>query len=96
VLRMRKEPDEWRCASLPPSRVDQEVDVSRHKYKVGQVVDFAQPRLALPTVRGQYEIVRLLPSDGSQFQYRIKAAGESFERMAKESQLTPPSSDDEG
>jgi len=69
--------------------------MARHKFKVGQVVDFAQPRLAMPTVRGQYEIVRLLPSDGSQFQYRIKARGELFERIAKESQLSRPSSDKE-
>jgi hypothetical protein len=39
--------------------------------------------------------VRLLPSDGAQFQYRIKAVGESFERTAMESQLSRPSSDDE-
>lgn len=62
--------------------------MARHKFKVGEVVDFNQRRLALPTVRGRYEIVRLLPSDGSQFQYRIKACGESFERMAQESQLS--------
>jgi hypothetical protein len=68
--------------------------MARHKFKVGQVVDFAQARLALPAVHGLYEIVRLLPSDGAQFQYRIKATGESFERMAKEGQLTLQSSDD--
>jgi len=70
--------------------------VARHKFKVGQVVDFAEPRLAMPTVRGRYEIVCLLPSDGSQMQYRIKAVGESLERMAKEGQLSRAFSDDEG
>ena len=69
--------------------------MARHKFKVGQVVDFSQPRLALPTVRGGYEIVRLLPSDGSEFQYRIKAAGESFERIAKESELSRETSESE-
>ena len=69
--------------------------MARHKSKVGQVVDFVQPRLALLTVHGLYEIVRLLPSDGAQFQYRIKAASEPFERMAKEGQLTLQSSDGE-
>jgi len=68
--------------------------VARHKFKVGQIVDFSQPRLSLPAVRGQYEIVRLLPSDGSEFQYRIKA-GESFERIAKESELSRGSSESE-
>jgi hypothetical protein len=31
--------------------------------------------------------VRLLPSDGDDYQYRIKNPGEAFERVAKESQL---------
>ena len=36
---------------------------------------------------GTYKIVKLLPSDGDDYQYRIKSAGEAFERVAKESQL---------
>ena len=93
------EEEEYRkgCARLPLRRVDQEADVARHKFKVGEVVDFSQRRLALPTVRGRYEIVRLLPSDGSQFQYqyRIKAPSESFEGMAQKSQLSQGSSESE-
>jgi hypothetical protein len=38
-------------------------------------------------VDGSYEIVKLLPSDGEDYQYRIKSASEAFERVAKESQL---------
>jgi hypothetical protein len=34
-----------------------------------------------------YQIVRLLPSDGDDYQYRIKSPSEAFERVAKESQL---------
>jgi len=34
-----------------------------------------------------YQIVKLLPSDGEDYQYRIKSANEAFERVAKESQL---------
>lgn len=36
---------------------------------------------------GTYRVVKLLPSDGEDYQYRIKSAGEAFERVAKESQL---------
>ena len=36
---------------------------------------------------GTYRIVRLLPSEGDEYQYRIKSATEAFERVAKESQL---------
>jgi hypothetical protein len=31
--------------------------------------------------------LKLLPSDGSDYQYRIKSPAEAFERVAKESQL---------
>ena len=68
--------------------------MARHKFSVGQVVHFVGPRLSMPTV-GRYEIMRLLPFDGSQFQYRIKGVGQSFERIATEGQLSRPSSDDE-
>jgi hypothetical protein len=34
-----------------------------------------------------YEVVRLLPSDGSDYQYRIKNRSEAFERVVRESQL---------
>jgi hypothetical protein len=36
---------------------------------------------------GTYQIVKLLPSDGDDYQYRIKSTSEAFERVAKESQL---------
>jgi hypothetical protein len=36
---------------------------------------------------GSYRIVKLLPSDGEDYQYRIKSTEEAFERVAKESQL---------
>ena len=36
---------------------------------------------------GTFKIVKLLPPEGDEHQYRIKSAGEAFERVAKESQL---------
>jgi hypothetical protein len=39
------------------------------------------------TANDIYRIVKLLPSDGEDYQYRIKSANEAFERVAKESQL---------
>jgi len=38
---------------------------------------------------GIYQVVKLLPSDGDDYQYRIKSSAEAFERVAKESQLDP-------
>jgi hypothetical protein len=40
-------------------------------------------------VNSTYEVVKLLPSDGADYQYRIKSSTEAFERVAKESQLDP-------
>ena len=40
-----------------------------------------------PGASGTYKVVKLLPSDGDYYQYRIKNPGEAFERVAKESQL---------
>jgi hypothetical protein len=36
---------------------------------------------------GVYEVVRLLPTEGDEQQYRIKSATEPHERVAKQSQL---------
>jgi hypothetical protein len=35
-----------------------------------------------------YKILRLLPAEGSDLLYRIKAVGEAFERVAKERELS--------
>jgi hypothetical protein len=36
---------------------------------------------------GVYEVVRLLPTEGDEQQYRIKSMTEPHERVAKQSQL---------
>lgn len=58
-----------------------------HKFRVGQTVFYTSSPITRPGASGSYEVVRLLPSDGDDYQYRIKHAGEAFERVAKESQL---------
>jgi hypothetical protein len=58
-----------------------------HKYRVGQTVFYTSSPISRPGATGSYEVVRLLPSDGEDYQYRIKNPGEAFERVAKESQL---------
>jgi len=39
------------------------------------------------TADGSFKVVKLLPPDGDEHQYRIKNTEEAFERVAKESQL---------
>jgi hypothetical protein len=62
-----------------------------HKYKVGQAVDLTPGRWGFPASAREYKILRLLPSEGGELLYRIKSAAETFERVAKESELAPRS-----
>jgi hypothetical protein len=62
--------------------------MAHHKFKVGQLVDFAPSRPGVATSGRQYEIMQLLPADGGEFQYRVKSKAEAFERVAKERELT--------
>jgi hypothetical protein len=59
----------------------------KHKYAVGETVYFTASNVARPAASGTYEVIRLLPTDGDDCQYRIKNSTEAFERVAKESQL---------
>ena len=62
--------------------------MAHHKFKIGQLVDFAPSRPGVPTSGRQYEVVRLLPVEAGEFLYRVKGKGETFERVARESELS--------
>ena len=62
--------------------------MTRHKFKVGQAVAFAPSKSGMPTSGRPYEIVRLLPIESGELLYRVKSKGETFERVAKESELS--------
>jgi hypothetical protein len=64
-----------------------EISVSAHKYQVGETVYYTSPTFGRAAATGSYTVVKLLPSEGDDYQYRIKSSGEAFERVAKESQL---------
>jgi len=59
----------------------------RHKFPIGSTVYFTASNVSRPAASGTYEIIRLLPTEGDDCQYRIKSSTEAFERVAKESQL---------
>ena len=61
--------------------------ILRHKFPVGTLVFFTASNVARPAASGTYEVIRLLPTEGDDCQYRIKSSTEAFERVAKESQL---------
>jgi hypothetical protein len=62
--------------------------MAHHKFKVGQLVDLASPGPGVATSGRQYEILRLLPANGGELQYRLKSRAEPFERVAMESELS--------
>jgi hypothetical protein len=62
----------------------------KHKFPVGSTVYFTASNISRPAASGTYEVIRQLPSDGDDCQYRIKSSTEAFERVAKESQLARP------
>jgi hypothetical protein len=70
--------------AAPPSPLS---TLRTHRFSVGQTVSYTSSPITRPGASGSYKVVRLLPSDGDDYQYRIKNPGEAFERVAKESQL---------
>jgi hypothetical protein len=66
------------------------MQMARHRYKVGQSVEFSPGRLAPPASSREYKILRLLPFEHGDLLYRIKSTAETCERVAKESELSQP------
>ena len=75
--------------SSPPMQpiVAHDLPLRAHKYQVGETVYYTSPTFGRAAATGSYTVVKLLPSEGDDYQYRIKSSGEAFERVAKESQL---------
>ena len=75
--------------SSPPMQpvAAHEIALKSHKYQVGEMVYYTSPTFGRAAATGSYTVVKLLPSEGDDYQYRIKSSGEAFERVAKESQL---------
>ena len=59
----------------------------KHKFSVGQTVRFTHGGYLSVAAREDFKVTRLLPIEGVECEYRIKCAGEPFERVARESQL---------
>lgn len=76
-------------APSPPVQPKDAISLPRrmHKYQVGEMVYYTSPSFGRAAATGSYTVVKLLPSEGDDYQYRIKSSGEAFERVAKESQL---------
>jgi hypothetical protein len=64
-----------------------EDDLSDHKFKVGQSVQYTSGPYGRGGQSGVYKVTQLLPPEGDDRQYRIKSPSEPHERVVKESQL---------
>src|SRR6059036_2463648 len=62
----------------------------KHKYSVGETVYFTASNVARPAASGTYEVIRLLPTDGDDCQYRIKSSTEAFSGWPRKVSSTFP------
>jgi hypothetical protein len=60
-----------------------------HGFAIGQSVELTPGRLDGNVPRGTYTILRLLPNDASDREYRVRNARDGHERVVRESQLRP-------
>ncbi len=61
--------------------------MASHRFKAGQTVFLSPSAFDLRGPRGIFEIVRPLPADGDDNQYRVKSTVDGHERVVRESQL---------
>lgn len=62
--------------------------MASHRFKVGQTLNYSASRMGNPSPPQPCKVMRLLPAEGGQFQYRIKCNSESVERVVKEAALS--------
>jgi hypothetical protein len=61
--------------------------MSAHKFTAGEVVEFLPSNMDFNVPRGTYRIVRPLPAEGINRDYRVKHVQDGHERVIRESQL---------
>ncbi len=59
-----------------------------HKFAVGQTVQYSPGYTSYSGPGGSYKVVRLLPAEANNNQYRVKSSADGHERVVKESQLS--------
>jgi hypothetical protein len=60
-----------------------------HGFSVGQSVELCPGRYDGNVPRGAYTVLRLLPNDGADREYRVRHQRDGHERVVRESQLRP-------
>lgn len=64
-----------------------------HSYTVGQRIEFVPGRFSGSAPGGAYTVLRQLPNDAPDREYRVKSVDDGHERVVRESQIRrgPPS-----
>ena len=57
-----------------------------HKFKLGQAVELVNDEVRLNRL-GRFEVVRVMPTEHGQRQYRIRSLVDGHERVAMEAEL---------
>jgi len=61
--------------------------MSDHKFKIGQTVRFVRKNIPGRGAPGTYAVTRMMPFDGIEASYRIKAGHEGHERAVREGEI---------
>ena len=61
--------------------------MAEHKFQAGQRVTLAANIINRSAAGGSYVVTKQLPERDGEFEYRIKSASETHERVARESEL---------
>jgi|APTNR8051073442_1049403.scaffolds.fasta_scaffold09215_3 hypothetical protein len=62
---------------------------AKHRYAVGEIVDYRPGFAAGAGAQGAYEVVRQLPAENAVNQYHIKSTRDGHQRVVREDQLRP-------
>jgi hypothetical protein len=62
--------------------------MAKHKFKIGQIVTYARSHIGMVPAAPVFKISSLMPTEYGERLYRIKAATEAFDRVARESELS--------
>ena len=60
-----------------------------HGFSVGQNVELLHDKYAGDVPHGVYTVLRLLPNDGADREYRVRHQRDGHERVVRESQMRP-------
>lgn len=61
--------------------------MASHKFKVGQTLIFSPRQIGNHGGTQSCEVIRLMPEEGGEAQYRIKCTYDKVERIVREGQL---------